>query len=114
MKLKISEISRSLDLPERTLERWIRQGRIPVYREGEYCNFRKTTLEKWAQAHNLSFSPDPQSESEQKNPGTECLLQAMKDGGVLHGIEAADAESALQSAVSRMTWFSDAARKELL
>ncbi|MBW1759825.1 MAG: helix-turn-helix domain-containing protein, partial [Deltaproteobacteria bacterium] len=51
MKLTIKEVARSLDLPSNTLERWVRQGRIPMRRTGNTCMFKKSVLEKWAKNH---------------------------------------------------------------
>ncbi|MCP3950984.1 MAG: helix-turn-helix domain-containing protein, partial [Desulfobacterales bacterium] len=50
MKLNINEIARCLDLPVSTLDRWIRQGRIPVQKSGPNWSFDAQVLKKWAAA----------------------------------------------------------------
>jgi PTS system nitrogen regulatory IIA component len=56
MKTSMKKVADALDLPVSTVERWIRQGRIPVQRSGSDVVFTHTTLEKWAATHNLTFS----------------------------------------------------------
>ena len=98
MKIHVRELAERLDLPLNTLERWIRQGRIPVYREGSRCVFRRAALEKWAAAHNLSFAPPGQPDRAGKEPEDRLdnLLPAMERGGVLYDIFAENPESLLR------------------
>jgi nitrogen PTS system EIIA component len=53
MKLTIDEVAQCLDVPLSTVERWIRQGRIPVGKSGGECIFQKPILEVWAKKHNF-------------------------------------------------------------
>jgi PTS system nitrogen regulatory IIA component len=99
MHYTIDEVSRLLHLPVSTVQRWIRQGNIPVYKhEGRYV-FLKKGLRKWARSHGIVFSPESQ-EAAAKNPtGDDSLVSAMRIGGVLHGIRGNDASEVLKSVV---------------
>ncbi len=44
MELELKEVGKSLNLPASTIERWIRQGRIPIKRRGDFCAFNKIVL----------------------------------------------------------------------
>lgn len=113
MKLTLNEIAQCLDLLPKKVERWIYQGRIPVRKRGKNCIFKKSTLEKWAAAHNLSFAL-PDKKKEKKQPDTvDSLLAAMKRGGVFHGVEGRDVESVLEVAASQIPGLSIETRQLL-
>jgi PTS system nitrogen regulatory IIA component len=100
MKLTINEVARSLDLPLSTVERWIRQGRIPIKRSGHTYTADRAVLKKWAKSHNLVFST-AELEPKEAEPaqGSETLLYAMQRGGVLHGIRGKTPAEVLASSV---------------
>ena len=104
MKLNLNEMARCLDLPVSTIDRWIRQGRIPINRSGNGCIFNPSILEKWAFNHGLSFStPDKENKIFKKQSvKLENLLPAMKRGGVFYDIKGADVSSVLNSAVDKV------------
>lgn len=54
-RLTLQETAASLDLPVHTLERWIRQGRIPIVRTAQFCEFREEALSRWARQHHIPF-----------------------------------------------------------
>ncbi|MBA3018484.1 MAG: PTS sugar transporter subunit IIA [Proteobacteria bacterium] len=104
MKLSLKDIARCLDLPASTVDRWIRQGRIPIHRSENVCIFKKSIIEKWAFNHGLPFSPlDKEKEIYKKQTlKLENLIPAMQFGGVFHGIKGDDVESVLKSAVDKV------------
>ena len=116
MKLKIQDLAKRLAIPAGTLERWIRQGRIPVYREGETCVFRRSSLERWASVHNLVFSSGgPEAVVPPVgHPALENLLPVMKRGGTFYDIEASGIDSALAAAAAVIPGLSASDREELL
>lgn len=102
-----------LDLPVGTVERWIRQGRIPIRKSGAYCYFRKAVLEKWAETHNLTFSKTQNQENPVRNE-LPTLLAAMENGGVLHGIPGNQVEAVLEAIVARNRFVGEAVKPVLL
>ena len=104
MKLDLNEMARCLDLPASTVDRWIRQGRMPIHRSGNGCIFNRSILEKWAFNHGLPFSlPNEKKEIyKEQNFGLTNLLPAMQLGGVFHDIKGDDVESVLKSAVDKV------------
>ncbi len=48
MRQTLEEIAQRLNLSIETLDRWIRQGRIPVSKTGEMGVFHEVELNKWA------------------------------------------------------------------
>lgn len=94
MKLELTEIAKCLDLPINTIERWVRQGRMPIRKSGSVCIFKKIVLEKWAKKHNIGFTLPPRNKLETETETEtaesipletdETLTAAMKRGGVHH------------------------------
>lgn len=113
MELTINEVARCLDLPLSTVKRWIRQGRIPVYRSGNDCTFKASVLKKWADTHNLSFSLPEEGKTQQEETGAENLLSATKKGGVFYGIKGEDVKTVLKSAVNKIPVLPTDAKEEL-
>lgn len=113
MKITRKAAAQSLDLPLNTLDRWVRQGRIPIHPSGSGVEFRESVLRKWAASHHLSFKP-PQAEQEKsEEQPLDNLLPAMQQGGVFHGIQADGCDSALRSAVRFVPGISEHAREKL-
>jgi PTS system nitrogen regulatory IIA component len=99
MHLTISQVSKLLNLPVSTVQRWIRQGNIPVYRhEGKYL-FLEKDLVKWAQSQGIVITSKSQKAPARK-PVQECsLVQAMRRGGIVRGVSGDDASGVLKAVV---------------
>jgi nitrogen PTS system EIIA component len=112
MNLTLSQIADCLNVAESTLERWIRQGRIPVERIGGECRFNPATLERWARDHHMHFSI---SGAEKQPPATTAggLAEAMGRGGIHQGIEGDGIGTLLKNAVARLTMLPPPVRDEL-
>ncbi len=116
MELSIESIARCIDLPTQKVERWIRQGRIPLVRRGGICAFDQDALQRWASQHGLPFN------LEAKDPLIECaetrrppsLLNAMESGGVYHDIRGHSVTEVLNASVSRMDRFSSEEKSRLI
>jgi len=113
MKSTLSKISKSFDLPVATMERWIRQGRIPVQKNGKECIYRKSVLNKWARAHNLTVTSFEENSMKGKETELENLLQVMKRGGVLNHLKGNTVEDVLKTALDNMPIFSIGAKEAL-
>lgn len=114
--LTINEVAQSLDLPVSTVERWIRQGRIPIKKNGgAKYTFEQTVLEKWAQTANLTFSPPRDVSDTDSYPDVtaENVLQAMKRGGVHHHLVGDDKIGVIKSAVEHIPGLSENVKKIL-
>jgi len=113
MKLSMGQIAEYLDLPVQTVERWIRQGRIPVHRDGHSCAFHRGTLERWAKAHNLKFLPPQSRQETPQEDRLENLLPVMQRGGIHYGIRAEGVESALREVTEKIPGIASENREEL-
>lgn len=102
IKMEITELARMLKTAPGTIERWIRQGRIPVRQKGNSCEFSRSALKKWADTHHMTFNANaPQAATIVEMP-PESLLAAMQCGGVLYDVEGRTAPEVLGNAVASM------------
>lgn len=114
MKLGFDKTAQSLGLPQETLDRWIRQGRIPVQKQGGFCVFSRSTLEKWADQRKLTLDLQEDTLQEPKTLQPESLIGALERGGFVFDIECDDATSALTAAVDRLAIVPVKFKKSLL
>ena len=113
MKLTRKEVALSLDLPLHTLDRWIRQGRIPILPSGQGFEFEESALKKWAVRHSLPFRPPGAMAAPPEESPLENLLPVMKRGGVFEAVSADDVDGALEAAVGLIPAISARDRKDL-
>ncbi len=110
----LEEIAQRLNLSIETLDRWIRQGRIPVSKTGDMGVFDEVELNKWAakQERILSDCEDP-GEGECCHASEFVLVSAMESGGVHHGVGGADRDAVLQAAARQVPGLSAAQQEGL-
>lgn len=97
--LNPQELAASLEIPVDTLERWIRQGRIPVTRTGAFCFFDEETLSHWARQHHLAFRIKKRPFSPDCSLPDNDLGAALQRGTVLHQIKGTTPETVLYEMV---------------
>jgi PTS system nitrogen regulatory IIA component len=118
MKLELEKLAQCLQLPADTLDRWIRQGRIPVKKIDGFCDFKKDVLGSWALKHHIRFSigePPPFSDAIIYKSGEETtLLSAIIRGGVHAGLCGNTVEDVLKQVVTRVPMISEAEQRSLL
>lgn len=116
MKRSLTEIAARLGLNLDTLERWIRQGKIPVNKQGGMGIYNVSELNRWAErqrrlnpCHRVDASSCESDASLDKDGGGDApewvLLAALKRGGVFHGIRGEDKEAILRAVVERVPDF---------
>jgi len=113
VKIGLKEVARMLDLPEATILRWIRQGKIPVQVEGDRYVFMDKQLRSWARTHNIPLKENVEPAA--PNNGTEVTLyEAMKRGGVFFDVGGGSMEEVLKQAVDLVNLPPEVDREYLL
>lgn len=114
MKLALNETAHSLNLPLETLGRWIRQGRIPIQKEDNFCIFNRPALERWAAQHKLTFVPQDDITQASQALKPETLLTAMQRGGVVYDVAGEDVRAILTAAVDLIPFVPTNAKEKLV
>lgn len=114
MKLAIAQIARALDLPRGKIERWIRQGRIPLVQRDNICTFDQQTLAQWAAQHNLTFRPDRDRANARTPSDGSSLATALRNGGIYYDLEGTHAADVFQAAVKRMDFIPEPDKPRLV
>ena len=114
MKLSINELAEALNITPGTVERWIRQGRIPARQKEAHCEFDLSSVQKWARDNNLKFTP-PGTEIRPPRPDhPDTLASAMECGGIFYDIEGATVSDVIRAGVSRIPCFQTSGQRDLL
>jgi len=99
MMLTIKEVAQRLNLPIEMVQRWIRQGKIPMQSvRGEYT-IRSEMLERWATDHKLDIHAPAATIAPAVEPEFDGILPAIQRGGVFYDVDGQSREAVLQSAV---------------
>jgi len=112
MKLNIKDLTELLNVSEKTVRRWIKQGTIPAYRiQGQY-RFNKAEILEWATSRRINVEANIFTEPE----GVEVtgLADALTAGGIFYRVNGNDKESALKAVVENIRLSDEADRTILL
>ena len=112
MQLMVRDAARLLNVSEKTIYRWIKQGTIPAYRINEQYRFNKSELLEWAIHERLDVSVDLIREPEE-GP-VPSLEEALRAGGIHYRVEGRDKTEALQSVVELLPLPDEVNREFLL
>jgi PTS system nitrogen regulatory IIA component len=97
MQLNVKAVVALLNVPEKTVYRWIAKGRIPFYRVNDQYRFNRAELLEWATRERLNVSADLMREPEE-GP-VPSLEEAVRAGGVHYRVEGRDKPEALRAVV---------------
>lgn len=114
MKLVVRDAARLLDVSEKTIYRWIKQGSIPAYRLNDQYRFNRAELLEWATAQRLALSPEIFRETESETASLPRLTEAIAAGGIHYRIGGSDREGVLRQVVETMRLPNEVDREFLL
>jgi nitrogen PTS system EIIA component len=100
MKLMVRNAATLLNVSEKTIYRWITQGRLPVHRISGQYRFNRNELLEWATTHRVPLSAGILTEEHPQDlPG---LADALSVGGVFYRVCGNDKASVLSEIVSML------------
>lgn len=114
MELSIFDLSKHLGVGQDTIERWIRQGKLPVSQKGATYRFQSRELEKWAAKHNISLNLSVKESPEIQTESVISLSQAVENGGIYFDIPGHDVPGVLKTCVDKITAIPDDFKPDLL
>jgi PTS system nitrogen regulatory IIA component len=100
MKLMVRDVATLLNVSEKTIYRWITQGRLPVHRISGQYRFNRNELLEWATAHRVPLSAEILTEEHPQ--GLPGLANALQIGGVFYRVCGCDKASVLSEIVSML------------
>ncbi len=56
MELSVRDSARLLNVSEKTIYRWVKQGKLPAYRVNEQYRFNRAELLEWATSERVNVS----------------------------------------------------------
>ena len=102
MKLTVRDAARLLNVSEKSVYRWVKQGAIPAYQINEQYRFNRAELLEWATSRKIQVSPEIFVEDQSMESPAPTLGDALRDGGVYYRIGGTDKAQALHSIVEVM------------
>jgi len=98
-----AEISALLSLPEATLNRWIKQGKIPYKVIDKKILFDKSEVINWAKTHDLEIKEKIQFRTDKEiNPFS--LNAAISRAGIYKQLEGSSIEDILENALGKLNF----------
>jgi len=99
MQLTVREAARLLNLSEKTIYRWVQQGKLPASKVNDQYRFHRAELLEWATAHQISVSPEIFRQPEPEAAPSVGLANALRVGGIHGRVPGSDRVTALESVV---------------
>src|SRR5213593_2709530 len=102
MQLGVRDVSKLLNVSEKTIYRWVGQGILPAYRVNEQYRFNRAELLEWATSRRMNVSAAVFDEPESNSTPIPSLVEALQVGGIFYRLSGRDKESALRALVEHM------------
>jgi PTS system nitrogen regulatory IIA component len=102
MKLTVHDAAQLLNVTDKTIYRWIKQGVIPAYQINDQYRFNRAELLEWATSRKVNVSPEIFAEPEGGETPSPSLSDALRAGGVHYRVGGTDKASVLHSVVDMM------------
>lgn len=102
MVLTVRDAARLLDVSEKSVYRWIKDGSIPAYQINDQYRFNRAELLEWATSRKIGVSPEIFAEPEGGDTPPPTLGEALRAGGVHYRIGGQDKASVLRAVVDTM------------
>ena len=102
MKLSVRDAARLLNVSEKSVYRWIKEGTIPAYQVNDQYRFNRAELLEWATSRKIQVSAEIFAEPEGGETPLPSLCEALRAGGIYYRIGGTDKASVLHSVVDTM------------
>ena len=114
MQLVVRDVSRLLDVAEKTVYRWIEQGSLPAYKVNGQYRFNRAELLEWATSRKINVSSEIFHEPDSPAAPLPQLSSALDAGDIHYRVGGHDKESVLQAVVGLMRLPEEVDREFLL
>ncbi|MBI4845011.1 MAG: PTS sugar transporter subunit IIA [Candidatus Omnitrophica bacterium] len=114
MQLSVKDLSKLLNVTEKTIYRWIKKRKIPVYRIHEQYRFNRVEILDWATAQKISISKEMFSDVTGNHITGNSLTQTIRKGGIYYNVKGNDKKALLSSVVYSLDLPGEVSREGLL
>ncbi len=114
MELSVFDLSKYLGVVPETIERWVRQGKLPVSKKGVNYRFHTSELQKWAGKHNIYLNLSDTKKPDKGRKSIIPLSVAVKNGGINFDVQGNDVNSVLEASIKRILKIPDDFKPDLL
>jgi nitrogen PTS system EIIA component len=101
MELSVQDSARLLSVSEKTIYRWVKQGKLPAYRVNEQYRFNRAELLEWATSQRVNVSAEIFNEP-RNGHAPAGLVDSLCAGGIHYRVGGKDKSEVLRSAVDLM------------
>jgi PTS system nitrogen regulatory IIA component len=102
VQLGVRDVSKLLNVSEKTIYRWISQGVLPAYRINDQYRFNRAELLEWATSRKMNVSAEVFDEPENNATPIPGLVESLQAGGIVYRLGGTDKESVLRALVENM------------
>ena len=102
MQLTVKDVTKILNVSEKTIYRWVKSGQIPTYRVGEQYRFNRLEILEWATARRIDVAQDIVLNAEAREIKLPTLAEALRTGGIFYRVGGNDRSSALKEVVESL------------
>ena len=99
MKLTVREAAKLLNVSEKSVYRWIKEGVLPAYRINDQYRINRAELLEWATARRIGVSPAIFEQPESGDAPQPALSEALRAGGIHYRVGGHDKASVLHAVV---------------
>jgi nitrogen PTS system EIIA component len=114
MQLSVKDLSKLLNVTERTIYRWIKQQSIPVYRIHDQYRFNRVEILDWAMVQKINVSQAILQDTTENSISELSLTETIKKGGIHYRVEGKDKKTLLHSVVELLNLPEDVNKESLL
>ncbi len=112
MQLSVKELSKLLNVTERTIYRWVKDKDIPFYRIHDQYRFNRIEILDWATAHKMNVSQELLHDDD--NVVELSLTDTIKKGGIYYRVEGKEKKTLLSTIIELFNFPDDVKKSDLL
>ena len=114
MQLSVKELSKLLNVTERSIYRWVKQQSIPFYRIHDQYRFNRIEILDWATAHKMNVSQGLLHDAYDNTVVELSLAETIKKGGIYYRVEGKNKKTLISTVIELFNFPEDVKKEDLL
>lgn len=96
MRLNVQDAARLLQVSEKSIYRWLKQGVLPAFKVNEQYRFNRAELLAWATSRRLNVPPEVLHEPHPPGLPLASLEESLAEGGIVYRLEGRSPDEVLE------------------